>query len=139
MKGVNFDLPHVISEAPSLPGVQHVSGDMFDKVPCGDAILLKWIVHNWTDQHCATLLQNCYDALPAHGKVVVVDCVVPVKPDETPVARRTFEFDMVMLTFTPGGKERGLSEFQDLARNAGFISTEATYICGNAWVIDFIK
>ncbi|KAK1601809.1 hypothetical protein QYE76_048280 [Lolium multiflorum] len=57
----------------------------------------------------------------------------------TIASRRTFEFDMVMFIFTPGGKERGLSEFQELSRNAGFVSVEATYICGNAWAIDFIK
>ncbi|URE22538.1 caffeic acid [Musa troglodytarum] len=41
VKGINFDLPHVISTAQPIPGVQHVSGDMFDSVPCGDAIFLK--------------------------------------------------------------------------------------------------
>ncbi|XP_047060434.1 tricetin 3',4',5'-O-trimethyltransferase-like [Lolium rigidum] len=139
IKGVNFDLPQVISQAPSLAGVQHLSGDMFDKVPPGDAIVMKWILHDWTDQQCTTLLRNCYNALPEHGKVVLIDCLVPEKPDHTPMAKTTFEFDMLMLTLTPGGRERYLTEFQDLATTAGFVSVEATYICCNAWVIDFIK
>ncbi|URD86460.1 caffeic acid [Musa troglodytarum] len=41
IKGINFDLSHVISEAQPLPGVEHVSGDMFEAVPRGDAIFLK--------------------------------------------------------------------------------------------------
>ncbi|KAL8162206.1 hypothetical protein V2J09_013695 [Rumex salicifolius] len=29
IKGVNFDLPHVVHNAPAYPGVEHVGGDMF--------------------------------------------------------------------------------------------------------------
>ncbi|KAK4572799.1 hypothetical protein RGQ29_030998 [Quercus rubra] len=41
IRGINFDLPHVVSDAPSYPGVEHVGGDMFDSVPKGDAIFMK--------------------------------------------------------------------------------------------------
>ncbi|KFK42146.1 hypothetical protein AALP_AA2G217200 [Arabis alpina] len=53
IKGVNFDLAQVLTNAPSYPGVEHVSGDMFIEVPKGDAIFMKWILHDWTDEHCA--------------------------------------------------------------------------------------
>ncbi|VAI26992.1 unnamed protein product [Triticum turgidum subsp. durum] len=139
IKGVNFDLPHVISQAPSFTGVQHVSGDMFDKVPSGDAILMKGILHDWTDEHCTKLLRNCYDALPGHGKVVVVDCVMPEKPDDTPEVKTMFKLDILMLMQTPGGKERCLKEFQELARTAGFVSVNATHICSSAWVVELMK
>lgn len=39
--GINFDLPHVIQDALSVPGVEHVGGDMFASVPKGDAIFMK--------------------------------------------------------------------------------------------------
>ena len=29
IRGINFDMPHVIQTAPSIPGVEHVGGDMF--------------------------------------------------------------------------------------------------------------
>ncbi|CAI0453224.1 unnamed protein product [Linum tenue] len=45
IKGINFDLPHVIEDAPPLPGVQHVGGDMFASVPSGDAIFMKVVTH----------------------------------------------------------------------------------------------
>ncbi|KAJ7951394.1 Caffeic acid O-methyltransferase [Quillaja saponaria] len=51
IKGINFDLPHVIHRAPSYPGVEHVGGDMFESVPHGDAIFMKWILHDWSDEH----------------------------------------------------------------------------------------
>uniref|UniRef100_A0A0D9ZH50 O-methyltransferase domain-containing protein n=1 Tax=Oryza glumipatula TaxID=40148 RepID=A0A0D9ZH50_9ORYZ len=41
IKGINFDLPHVISEAPPRPGVEHVAGNMFESIPKGDAVYLK--------------------------------------------------------------------------------------------------
>ncbi|XP_058772103.1 cathecol O-methyltransferase 1-like isoform X2 [Vicia villosa] len=69
IKGINFDLPHVIEHAPSYPGVEHIGGDMFESVPKGDAIFMKWILHDWSDEHCLKLLKNCYDAIPDDGKV----------------------------------------------------------------------
>ncbi|PHU23582.1 Caffeic acid 3-O-methyltransferase [Capsicum chinense] len=41
IKGINFDLPHVIRDAPSYPGVEQVGGDMFVSVPKADAIFMK--------------------------------------------------------------------------------------------------
>ncbi|MED6179741.1 hypothetical protein PIB30_003540 [Stylosanthes scabra] len=41
IKGINFDLPHVVKNAPPHPGIEHMGGDMFKSVPKGDAILLK--------------------------------------------------------------------------------------------------
>lgn len=46
---------------------------MFESVPKGDAIFMKWILHNWSDDLCIKLLKNCYDAIPSDGKVIVVE------------------------------------------------------------------
>lgn len=139
IRGINFDLPHVISEAPPFPGVEHVGGDMFKSVPAGDAILMKWILHDWSDEHCAVLLKNCYDALPANGKVIVVECVLPVDTAAVPKAQGVFHVDMIMLAHNPGGKERYEREFRELAKGAGFSGFKATYIYANAWAIEFLK
>ncbi|KAE8777820.1 Caffeic acid 3-O-methyltransferase [Hordeum vulgare] len=126
-------------DAPPFPGVTHVGGDMFQKIPSGDAILMKWILHDWSDEHCATLLKNCYDALPAHGKVVLVECILPVNPEATPKAQGVFNLDMIMLAHNPGGRERYEREFEALAKGAGFASIKATYIYANAWAIELTK
>ncbi|CAN6219408.1 unnamed protein product [Urochloa humidicola] len=139
IKGVNFDLPHVISEAPPLPGVEHVGGDMFESVPSGDAILMKWILHDWGDARCAALLKNCYDALPAHGKVIAVECILPMNPEATPKTQLLFHADMIMLAHNPGGKERYEREFEELVRGVGFTGIKATYIYANVWVIECTK
>ncbi|KAM0892888.1 hypothetical protein ACQ4PT_025466 [Festuca glaucescens] len=139
IKGINFDLPHVISEAPPFPGVTHVGGDMFKKVPSGDSILMKWILHDWSDQQCATLLKNCYDALPAHGKVVLVECILPVNLEAKRSSQGVFHVDMIMLALNPSGRERYEREFEVLAGGAGFAGFKSTYIYANAWAIEFTK
>ncbi|KAI3775744.1 hypothetical protein L1987_45496 [Smallanthus sonchifolius] len=41
LKGINFDMPHVISSAPSYEGVTHVGGDMFTTIPRADSFMIK--------------------------------------------------------------------------------------------------
>ncbi|XP_048227335.1 caffeic acid 3-O-methyltransferase-like isoform X2 [Ricinus communis] len=41
IKGINFDLPHVIESAPPILGIQHVGGDMLTGIPTGEAIMIK--------------------------------------------------------------------------------------------------
>lgn len=41
IKGINFDLPHVVSTAQKYDGVEHVGGDMFEAIPPADAVFMK--------------------------------------------------------------------------------------------------
>ncbi|KAL8224653.1 hypothetical protein R6Q59_000253 [Mikania micrantha] len=41
LKGINFDLPHVVSSAPSYEGVTHVGGNMFQALSPADSYLIK--------------------------------------------------------------------------------------------------
>ncbi|KAL4285274.1 hypothetical protein GQ457_16G006680 [Hibiscus cannabinus] len=120
IKGINFDLPHVIQHAPAYPGVEHVGGDMFESVPKGDAIFMKWILHDWSDHRCVKLLKNCYNAIPEKGKVIVVEAVVPTVPEANAYSRGITQMDVLMMTQNPGGKERTKQEFEALASKAGF-------------------
>ena len=40
LRGIHFDLPHVVSNAPEFHGVERVGGDMFQGVPKADAAFL---------------------------------------------------------------------------------------------------
>ncbi|TVU06962.1 hypothetical protein EJB05_46999, partial [Eragrostis curvula] len=139
--GINFDLPHVISEAPAYPDVQvqHVGGDMFHKVPSGDAILMKWMLNCWGDDQCAKVLKNCYDALPPHGKLINVECILPVNLDATNSVQGLVAVDVSLLAYSPNGKERYEREFVELAKAAGFTSFKSTYIYANFWAIEYTK
>lgn len=128
IKGVNFDLPHVLKHAPALPGVEHIGGDMFEAVPKGEVILLKRVLHDWKDEECMKILKNCYEALPESGKVVVIDMVLVDFPENDLVSKCVAQLDIAMLMVTHGGKERTEGEFGALARAAGFAAYK--FICG---------
>ncbi|BFG23611.1 hypothetical protein CerSpe_098850 [Prunus speciosa] len=139
IKGINFDLPHVIEDAPQYPGVEHVGGDMFVSVPKGDAIFMKWICHDWSDEHCLKFLKNCYAALPDNGKVILGECILPVAPDSSLATKGVVHIDVIMLAHNPGGKERTEQEFQALAKGAGFQGFNVACSAFNTYVIEFLK
>ncbi|XP_051138390.1 caffeic acid 3-O-methyltransferase 2 [Andrographis paniculata] len=140
IKGINFDLPHVVQDAPSYPGVEHVGGDMFVSVPQGgDAIFMKWICHDWSDEHCEKILKNCYSALPENGKVILAECILPEAPDTGMSTKNTIHVDVVMLAHNPGGKERTEMEFQALAKAAGFNQFYKVCEAYNSWIIELYK
>ncbi|KAL8233219.1 hypothetical protein R6Q57_002997 [Mikania cordata] len=139
IKGINFDLPHVTQHAPLYEGIEHVGGDMFEKVPEGDAIFMKWILHDWSDDYCLKLLKNCYNALPENGKVIIVEAILPFIPDTSSCVKATTHFDAIMMTQNPGGKERTEDEFLALAKNTGFSGIRKECFVCNFWVIEFYK
>ncbi|CAA7043790.1 unnamed protein product [Microthlaspi erraticum] len=125
IKGINFDLASAIAHAPLYPGVKHVSGDMFIEIPKGDAIFMKWILHDWSDEDCVKILKNCWKSLPEKGKVIIVEMNMPVKTKINDFASNiVFSSDMHMLLQCSGGKERSFYEIQTLASNSGFSRCE---------------
>ncbi|XP_076960892.1 caffeic acid 3-O-methyltransferase-like [Bidens hawaiensis] len=143
IKGINFDLPHVIKDAPPYKGVEHVGGDMFQSVPKGDVIFMKWILHDWGDNYCAKLLKNCWAALPESGKVVVVEAIIPDPEsdisDSDEVSKIAVDTDIIMLIANPGGKERTAKEFNLLANEAGFTSKKIVCQVASFKIMEFYK
>lgn len=140
IKGINFDLPGVIAESPHLPGVEHVSGDMLESVPSGgDAIFMKWILHNWGDEHVLKLLKNCWSVLPSGGKAIVVDHVVPEVIDPEEVDKAILIMDVMMMA-NHNSQERTESEFRRLGLAAGF--SQVNLVCqirSSGSVVEMLK
>jgi hypothetical protein len=121
MRGVLFDMAHAVDGAHELLGGRGLlercavaSGSFLDGVPRGDACILKHIVHDWDDERSTKILRNCRDAMPRHGRVLVVETVVPpLRPHFGKL------LDLEMLVLTPGGRERTEEEFRSLFRGAG--------------------
>jgi O-methyltransferase domain/Dimerisation domain len=124
MRGVLFDLPHVVANANATftragitSRVRVESGDFFKELPSGaDAIIMKHILHDWDDGSATRILQACHRALGAQGKVLIVDPVVP--PGNVPHYGKLLDLEMLVLT--PRGRERTKAEFAKLLRGAGF-------------------
>ncbi|XP_062231755.1 probable inactive methyltransferase Os04g0175900 [Phragmites australis] len=139
IRGINLELSHVVAEAPSLPGVEHVAGDMFESIPTGDAVFLKWMLHMFNDEECHKILKNCHRALPENGKVIVIQSVLPETPESTPAARDSHTMDIIILVNFKGGKERTEKEYAKLATDAGFTGFRSTYIFCNFYALEFAK
>ncbi|XP_076911544.1 desmethylxanthohumol 6'-O-methyltransferase-like [Bidens hawaiensis] len=120
LKGINFDLPHVISSAPSYEGIAHVGGDMFTSIPHADSFFIKSILHNWSDDKCVQILKNCRESMTEKtGKVIIADIVLnPACDDAFDDVR--ISLDMIMLTCFVGGKERTEAEWKRILEEAGF-------------------
>ncbi|KAK9665509.1 hypothetical protein RND81_14G116500 [Saponaria officinalis] len=138
IKGVNFDLPHVIDKAPSHRGVEHVAGDMYVQIPNADAIFMKWTFHTTSDEQCIKMLRNCHAALPENGKVIVCEYIVPEVPEMNYSANTAFIFDAIMFA-VPGGKERTEQEYRDLGEKAGFSSFQVVCSACDTWIMEFLK
>ena len=121
--GVLFDAEQVIAGArPKLEAAgigdrcATVAGDFFKAVPAGgDAYIMKWIIHDWDDERAIRILRNCRSQMPADGRVIIVDCVVP--EGNEPDFSKFFDLNMLVMT---GGKERTAREFDQLLAAAGF-------------------
>ncbi|KAI4331922.1 hypothetical protein L6164_016868 [Bauhinia variegata] len=120
IKCINFDLPHVVANASKCEGVTHVGGDMFQAIPKADAVFMKWIMHNWSDESCIKILTNCKEAIAEEtGKVIIVDHVL--KPEGDGLFDDTgFVSDLLMLAHGSGGRERTESEWKKILQEAGF-------------------
>ncbi|XP_054811403.1 isoliquiritigenin 2'-O-methyltransferase-like [Prosopis cineraria] len=118
IKGINFDLPQVVQNAQPDPGIEHIGGDMFESVPKGDAIILKAVCHNWSDENSIKVLSKCHEALPEKGKVIVVEFIMPDTIEATEEAKFVASIDNLM--FLHDGRERTEKEFESLCKRSGF-------------------
>ncbi|KAH9718191.1 Flavone 3'-O-methyltransferase 1 [Citrus sinensis] len=137
--GLGANLSLLVSKYPQIRGVEHVGGDMFVEVPKGEAIFLKLILHDWSDDQCVKILKNCYDALPEFGKVIVVDSLIP-EPLETDIfSRFVYLLDIQMYTVFPGAKERTAEELKALATKAGFTAVKLVCRAYSWWLVELYK
>jgi hypothetical protein len=129
LEAVVFDLPAVVAAAPErLPvasadverRLSYEAGDMFKDVPAADGYVLKFILHNWDDASCATLLANVCARLAPGGRVIAVDTVLPPLGDTSDVPSKLLDINMMLLL---PGKERTRVEWEALYRNAGLAIT----------------
>ncbi|KAI4367244.1 hypothetical protein MLD38_023006 [Melastoma candidum] len=140
VKGINFDLPHVVADAPSWEGVEHVGGDMFKEVPKADAAFLMWVLHDWSDDDCIHILRKCKDAIPRDGggKVVIVEGVMEEEGEEAQdeLSGVRLSLDMVMMAHTKAGRERTRKEWESVITQAGFSRIHITAIAAVQSVIE---
>ncbi|XP_020594576.1 quercetin 3-O-methyltransferase 1-like, partial [Phalaenopsis equestris] len=124
---------------PADVGVEHVGGDVFESIPNGDALFLKWVLHDWDDEDSLKILKNCWKAVPENGKVIIVDSILPETPDSTDLTHCILHADVIMLLESPSGRERTEKEFRALAKKAGFSGFSILCNFSNASIMELSK
>lgn len=131
LEGVLFDLPDVveragmrIAESPANDRCTAIGGSFFEPLPKAlDAILLRHIIHDWTEEEALVILGHCRDALPSGGTLLIAEALIEDSDHLTVPIR----LDLSMMTFY-NGAERTLEEYRDLLEKAGLRIEHVTEI-----------
>jgi hypothetical protein len=131
LRGIILDLPPICRvaeediEANGLSGRFHAQfADLFaGPYPAGaDVITLGWILHDWNDEHCRTILRHCFDALPPGGALLIVESVLN---EDLSGSRFGVMMSLHMtVCCEPGARERSEAEYRALLTEAGFVQVE---------------
>ncbi|MGV3483412.1 MAG: class I SAM-dependent methyltransferase [Planctomycetaceae bacterium] len=125
LKATVFDLPGAIPLAREIAGtcdvadrIDFVEGDFFqDPLPRGDVYWLGRIIHDWSEEKITTLLSKIFDALPRGGGVMIGEKIL----NETKDGPRWGQLQDINMLIVTEGRERSLSEYEQLLHGAGFV------------------
>uniref|UniRef100_A0A0E0QEU8 O-methyltransferase C-terminal domain-containing protein n=1 Tax=Oryza rufipogon TaxID=4529 RepID=A0A0E0QEU8_ORYRU len=129
IKCLVLDLPHVVRGIPADGFVEYVAGDMMDFVPPANVVLLKLVLHDWSDEDCVRILSRCREAISNRegGKVIIIDTVIGSQSQQ--IYEAQLFLDLCMMTVTTG-KEREEKEWHMIFLKAGFTQYKILPILG---------
>ena len=128
LHGVAFDLAKVlplagefIAASPARDRLSVHPGDFFtDELPAADLYALGRILHDWGEDKIRLLLRRVFDALPAGGALLIAEKLLH-EDRSGPLNAHLQSLSMLVIT---EGKERSLSEYTALLKEAGFSAIE---------------
>ncbi len=140
VRGVLFDLPHVVAGADAAfaaAGVAErasvVPGSFFEAVPAGgDAYILSAILHDWDDERATAILATCRRAMAGRGALLLFERVLPDGADRPWLPY----FGDVNMLQGLGGRERTEAEWRALLASAGFTLTQIVPTASGFGVIE---
>jgi O-methyltransferase domain len=128
LQGMLVDRPESIEAARPrfeasglLARCQLLAADLCTSVPAGaDVYMLKHVLHGYDDARAIEILNNCRSAVPAQGRLLIIEFVLPDVVDhaDSELEIRLMS-DLNMLAVT-GGKERSAAEWKKLLSSAKF-------------------
>ncbi|MFI1972311.1 methyltransferase [Streptomyces cinnamoneus] len=132
-RGILYDTAEGLAQAPARLAAEGLTdrcaletGDFFTGAPAGgDLYLLKSIIHDWNDAQCAQILRGVRAVVPADGRVLIVEPVLPERVDPAGAQTSHYLSDLNMLV-NVGGRERTRQDFEELCAGAGFAVDSVT-------------
>jgi hypothetical protein len=137
VKGILFDLPHVIEDAKSsgVSRLELVGGDFFaDELPAADAYVLMEVIHDWDDEHAQRILDAIARAAPRGATLLLVEQLIPEGNEPNWVSI----LDIHMLALF-AAKQRNEAEYQRLLKRAGFEIRRVIPTFSGASIIDAVR
>ncbi|KAK9131995.1 hypothetical protein Scep_011523 [Stephania cephalantha] len=111
---------------------------MFQAIPSADALLLKWILHEMTDEDCLKILKRCREAILSKekgGKVIIIDIVLDLQGGKPESVELQLLLDLQLMVDV-NGKQRTESEWKKLFEDSGFASYKITNVLSFRSVIE---
>jgi acetylserotonin N-methyltransferase len=134
LRAVVFDLPEavplareVVASSPVADRIEVTAGNFFtDPLPEGDLFAVGRILHDWAEDKIHTLLRRIFERLPARGGLLIAEKLLA--DDKTgPTGALMQSLNMLVCT---EGKERSLSEYEHLLKQAGFAAVQGRRTSG---------
>ncbi|XP_028761702.1 probable O-methyltransferase 3 [Neltuma alba] len=139
MKCSELDLPHVVAGLKGTNNLNYVGGDMFKAIPNADAVLLKSVLHDWSDEECVRILKKCKEAISGNGKrgnkVIIIDMVVDQQNKDHELVETQLFLDMLMMVLSTG-RERSEKEWVKLICSAGFTNYKISRLLGSRSIME---
>ena len=119
IRGTLIDLPQTAARSAATfraagvaERVTTIGQSFFEPLPAGaDLYVLKSVLNDWPDKETIAILRRCAEAARPNGRVVIIGGVTP----EGSAASPPLEIETVLV----GGKTSTVTEFRELARQAG--------------------
>lgn len=112
------------------------SGDIFkNALPDGDIYSIGYLLSDWPEEMCISLIQKIYDKLPENGLIVILEKLFA---DDKSGPYLTAMLNLTML-LEMYGQHRSASEYLNWLHNAGFSDTQVIYSAGEKHMIVGVK
>lgn len=124
LKGVLFDRPSVVEDAKAfidsssvVDRCEIIGGDFLTSVPVeADLYMMKFVLHDWSDQDSIKILSNCRKHINPNGKVLIIEQLIA--PGNEPSFSKMLDLEMMVCTHY--GRERTEDDFKAIYEAAGF-------------------
>jgi hypothetical protein len=116
LRGIVFDLPETNRDEAQLAreGCRFVAGSFFERVPSGDVYILGTVLHDWDDNHAASILRTIRENGASRARVLILDSVI--EPGNDPQGAKWLDLLMLIIA---AGRERTETEWRALVESAG--------------------